>query len=141
MGEERTLGIFSLMVHQESLQQIEQKKKKTLKSGRSFPQLPTQHSDCPSLPSGWNSWELTDERRAGVGHSQLVGGHARVVPEAILGHVGHREDWSGAEALDIHALSFVDPGKTQHKSHVVQAGVDLQSVQHFMAPFSSLSLT
>lgn len=91
MGEELTL--FNLMGHQESLQQIEQKKeKKTLESGRSFPQLPTRHCDCASLPSGGNSQELTDERGAGVGHSQLVGGHARVVSEAILGHVGHRED-------------------------------------------------
>lgn len=36
--------------------------------------------------------KLTDERHAGVGRPQLVGGHARVVSEAILGHVGHRED-------------------------------------------------
>lgn len=69
--------------------------------------------------TGWNplKTKLTDERHAGVGRPQLVGGHARVVSEAILGHVGHREDWSGAEALDIDTLSFIDPAKATQIAH------------------------
>lgn len=53
------------------------------------PGTPTLHHFNPQLEI---HKKLTDERHAGVGRPQLVGGHARVVSEAILGHVGHRED-------------------------------------------------
>lgn len=52
---------------------------------------------------GHVSWLLTNQRHAGVGRSQLVGGHAGVVAIAILGDVTHCEDGPGAHVLDVDA--------------------------------------
>lgn len=52
---------------------------------------------------------LTNQRHTGVGCSQPVDGHTGVVAIAILCHVLHCENWSGAEVLDVYSLAHVNP--------------------------------
>lgn len=64
---------------------------------------------------------LTNQRHAGVGHSQLVDSHAGVVAIAILGDVTHCEDGPGAHVLDIDArLTLAESENTQRTQTTCQ---------------------
>lgn len=115
------------------------------------PSGPSPHQSATSRAEG----QLTNERHAGVGRPQLVGGDACVVPVAVLCHVGHCEQWSGVEVLDVHALAPHNPAEWKQSelslcvtenwggsawvkddTNVCYPLVDLQIVCHFIGLFN-----
>lgn len=114
-------------------------KKKPLWSQTLFPHPQQLFGPCESSPlrsatsrhdNEQVQRQLTDDSHAGVGRPELVGGDARVVPVALLCHVGHCEDRSGADAVDVDSLTLDNPVNRHNDNRLSPSPPTLVQTRH-----------